>query len=546
MGFDGLVFFRICALLKRDLSEGRLNKINQLSDQDYLFNIYANQENKQLLISLHPNYAHITISNKKWNDLMYPTHFVSLLRKHIEDSKIVKMEQIGLDRILRITFAKRNEINEIKEKSLVIELTGKFTNLILVNDEDGKIIDSLHRIPPLAQTIRTVQPGAIYHPLPIEKKKNPFTDSVDNDFALSKQFFGISTLLEKEIYYRISNGEQFVDIINQIGNSEEIYISKNDTINEYHFIPLTHLNLGYKKHPWDEGLSIYYNDRIEAEKKFQFTHDIDKIIRREIKHNQQKLAKIEQEYQNATEYEKYRHYGDLLYTYALDTPKGSKSVTVFDELKQEEVTIKLNELMDIIQNANSYYQKYNKGKTAMIMIKEQIDKTKTEIEYLENIQIQLSENDLESIKQIRQELTNNGYLKAEVKPNDNKKKKKVEKYLPMTYTSPTGILISVGRNNLQNEYLTFELAKYNDLFMHVKDYPGAHVVIHATEIDEATLRMGANLAAYYSKARYSSSVPVDYTLIKNVKKPKNTKLGMVSFPTNKTIYIDPVKPKEKD
>ncbi|HHU28220.1 TPA: fibronectin-binding domain-containing protein [bacterium] len=537
MGFDGLFFRRATKLLESELVGGRLNRIHQISNQEYLFNIYKG-ETKAFLVSVHPNYAHFTISSDKWSDFLYPGHFVSLLRKHLEDGKIEEVTQIGFDRILEIKFQTKNDINEIVYKNLIIELTGKFTNLILIN-EDRRIIDALRRVPPLEQTIRTVQPGAMYYPLPLDEKKDPLIDKVDSTYSLSKQFHGISASLENELIYRMNNGENFHSIINEIKVSNKVYLFNNKGKKDYHFIPFLHVSEESKVYPWDEGLSVYYKEIINEQKRHLLTHEIEKTLKRDIKHNKQKLIKLEDEYRKATNYDKNRYYGDLLFTYAMDFDKGESNITILDQETNNEVTIPLNPLLSISENANKYYQKYQKGKTAVIMIKEQIDKTITEIDYLEHILLQIEDNDVEGINQIKEELIENKYLKAKLQTN---KKKKKTKYLPDTYYSPTGIKISVGKNNLQNEYLTFTLAKQNEIFLHVKDYSGSHVVIHNDDFDEPTLRMAANLAAYYSKARFSSSVPVNYTYIKNVKKLKNAKPGKVTIKNYKTIYIDPSEP----
>lgn len=537
MGFDGLFFKRACDLISNELTGGRLNKVHQISDQDYLFSFYALGMNKNLLVSVHPNFAHFSLSNDKWSDFLYPSHFVSLLRKHLEDGKIIKIEQIGYDRILEIVFQTKNDINEIVEKSLIIELTGKFTNLILLNEE-RRIIDALKRVPPLEKTIRTVQPGAAYFPLPLIEKKDPFVDQPDLSYSLAKQFHGISLNLESEILYRLDKGEDFKTIINKINESNNVYIFNNNGKKDYHFIPYLSKGRNEEYH-WSIGLSFYYKEIINEQKRYLLTHELEKIIKREIKHDKQKLIKLEDEYLKATNFDKYRYYGDLLYTYAIDEVTREDKITVFDEVENKEVTIPLNSLLSISQNANKYYQRYQKGKTAMVMINQQIEITKSEIDYLEGVLLQLEDNDSNGIEQIKEELRQNNYLKAQ---KVTTKKKKNVRYLPQTFYSPTGVKISVGMNNLQNEYLTFNMASPHEIFVHVKDFSGSHVVIHSDDFDEPTLRMAANLAAYYSKARYSSTVPVNYTYIKNVKKLKGAKPGKVTIKNYKTIYIDPSDP----
>ena len=281
-----------------------------------------------------------------------------MLRKHLEDGKIIKIEQIGYDRILEIVFQTKNDINEIVEKSLIIELTGKFTNLILLNEE-RRIIDALKRVPPLEKTIRTVQPGAAYFPLPLIEKKDPFVDQPDLSYSLAKQFHGISLNLESEILYRLDKGEDFKTIINKINESNNVYIFNNNGKKDYHFIPYLSKGRNEEYH-WSIGLSLYYKEIINEQKRYLLTHELEKIIKREIKHDKQKLIKLEDEYLKATNFDKYRYYGDLLYTYAIDEVTREDKITVFDEVENKEVTIPLNSLLSISQNANKYYQRYQK------------------------------------------------------------------------------------------------------------------------------------------------------------------------------------------
>lgn len=531
MSFDGLVFRRVSSLLKEHLVGAKINKINQISTFDFIMLLYKDKKGSSLLISTNHSGSYFTLQEKADKDAMYPSHFMTQLRHHVENSEIIDVEQQGLDRILKISIKKRDELGDYQTKHIYIELTGKMTNIILCK-ENGIIVDALHRIGPNELIQRIVMPGATYHLPPVNQLKDPLNDLYDPSFTLSSQFFGFSKALEKECMFRISNGETIKDIINEILSSNNLYIYDND----YHLIPFKSLEKEYKVLPWDEGLELFYKEKKYETKRIDKTKELLSIAKKEIKKYTNKIQKLSVELERSLDCEKYREYGEILFTYCDDL---HQKLSVFNiELDGNNYSIPLNNQYDVLYNANSFYKKYQKGKKGNVMIKEQIEIAKSELEYFELLNIQINDANDNDLLQIRQELASLGYLKQQIK---NNKKKQEVKYPPETFTSPTGIKISLGKNNYQNDYLTTKLAKYNEYFFHVKDYPGSHVIVHATTLDEPTIRYAANLAAYYSKTRYSSTVAVNYTTVKNVKKPSGAKPGLVVLKNYKTIYIDPEK-----
>jgi len=530
MSFDGLMFRRVSTLLKEYLLNAKINKVNQVSTFDFVFLLYKNKVGKAMLVSTNPSSSYITYLSKNEKESMYPTHFMTQLRHHIESSEIVDVEQQGLDRVLKISIKKRDELGDYQTKYLYIELTGKMTNIILCK-EDEKIIDALHRIGPNDLIKRIIMPGATYRLPPVHDLKDPFIDSFDKDITLSNQYFGFSKTLEKEFIFRLENGESFSSIVEELKNSNLLYLYNKD----YHLIPFKHLKEEAKILPWDEGLETFYKSVQIQAKRTDKTKELLLIAKKEIKKYSNKIAKLEVELAKSENSDIYKEYADILFTYCENLKEKLDSFNI--EIDDVKYNIPLNKQYDVLYNANKYYTKYQKGKKGVQMITEQIEIAKNELEYFELLNIQINDANDTELAQIKAELATLGYLKL---PQSKNKKKQEVKYPPLEFISPTGIKISLGKNNFQNDYLTNKLARYNEYFFHVKDYPGSHVIVHSSTLDEATIRFAANLAAYYSKTRYSSTVPVNYTMVKNVKKIPGAKLGLVSIKNYKTIYIDPV------
>ena len=534
MSFDGLMFRRISKLLSTYLIDAKINKVNQISTFDFVFLLYKEKQGKALIVSTNPSSSYITYLSKNEKESMYPTHFMTQLRHHIENSQIIECSQQGLDRVLKLSIKKRDELGDYQIKHLYIELTGKMTNIILCKN-DGIIIDALHRIGPNDLIKRIVMPGATYRLPPVHELKDPYLDPYNKELSLCNQFFGFSKSLEKECLYRMEQGELLQDILKQVNESESLYLYSKD----YHLIPLTHIKEEPKVLPWDEGLETFYKSIQIQAKRTDKTKELLLIAKKEIKKYSNKISKLEVELEKSENSEIYKEYGDILFTYCENLKaKLDKFEIDLDDIKY---SIPLNKQFDVLYNANKYYTRYQKGKKGVQMIKEQIDIARNELEYFELLNIQINDANDTELQQIKAELASLGYIKL---PQTRNKKKQEIKYPPLEFTSPTGIKISLGKNNYQNDYLTNKLAKYNEYFFHVKDYPGSHVIVHSQTLDEPTIRYAANLAAYYSKTRYSSTVPVNYTIVKNVKKIPGAKLGLVSLKNYKTIYIDPVSEKE--
>ncbi len=533
MAIDGIILNKV----KEDLSSHlpiRINKINSTSDTEVIFNVHSNNIRTNLVISLHSIYNHISLSNKIYSDFEEPSTFVMVLRKHITNGIITKIEQFNYDRYLLLHIRALNDIYDEKDYLLSVELMGKYANLILIDKETNKIIDALKKIPPYLNNKRTILQGANFTLPDKQNKKDPYLDlDVDFNESLVKQVAGFSKQLENEIRY-LNQTLEYKDIIQKIKDADKLYISENG---DYHIIPLTYLNLSYKEYEINEGFDVLYYQVNEKERIKTVTEDINKFIKRQIKHFDVKLLKLKQSLEDSLNLEQDKENGDLLYTYSNLDKKGLDKIEVIDYDDNKKM-IKLDPKLTIKQNANKYYNSYTKKRKGKVYIEEQIDIAKNELEYFNALSEQLEIASYNDALEIKNELIKYGYLRK--KNTKLKKHKKINLYQVKVGDNT----ITFGKNNTQNDYLTFEYAKSNYTWFHAKDYHGSHLVVDSDNPSEEVLRECANLAAYFSKGRYSSSVPVNYTLAKNVKKIKGAKPGFVSIKNYKTIYIDPILDKE--
>ncbi|WP_341301882.1 NFACT RNA binding domain-containing protein [Lysinibacillus sp. FSL H8-0500] len=552
MAFDGLFTYSITADLQQ-LVTGRITKIHQPNAQEVILHIRANGKNHKLLFSIHSSYARVHLTEQTIDNPAEPPMFCMLLRKHLEGGFIASIKQHDFDRIIIVEINSKNEIGDPIVRELHAEIMGRHSNLLLIDQEQGKIIDSLKHLPPSVNSFRTVLPGQPYIAPPTQHKWNPLTvtdEELTLFFAELKnvkevvaQFAGFSPLHAEELVSRLATASNTIACFREFmtsfanGGIKPMYVLAN---RKTYFSPieLTHLQGEVTVYPNVHALlDRVFFARAERDRVKQQAGDLERWLQNEIDKLALKTKKLTKDYERASKLDQFQLYGELLMAniYAFD--KGAKEVTVTNYYSEtgEEITIPISERKTPIENAQSYYTKYTKAKNALIMVQEQLEKTKEEIAYFEMLAQQVQQASPGDIEEIREELAEQGYLKL----RHAKKKKKPVKPEPERYLSSTGIAISVGKNNKQNDMLTFKLAKRTDIWLHTKDIPGSHVVIHASEPDETTLREAAILAAYFSKARDSSSVPVDYTEIRQVKKPNGAKPGFVIYFEQKTLYIDP-------
>lgn len=537
MALDGILLSKIIPQIRAALPL-RIQKIQDVSATELLFHTHGSQGKKQLLISCHSVYNRLMFTRRSYAAPYQPGNFVMVLRKYIEGGMITSIEQAELDRWCRMDIQRRNNLGDPETMYLYIELMGKYANVILVNSEN-RIVDALKRIPPFENSRRTIHPGAVFPVTPSQNKKDPFTsDTYDPELPLTRQFSGFSPFLSREAEYRMEHGQSFSDFMREIRESDRLYIAAEKQEPVFHCIELKHCgtNVSY---PLFEGFDVLYYRREEKDRIRQVSGDIYHFVSRQLKHQQQKLPRLLNELDEARDCDRWKKYGDLLFTYQVSDTKGTSSVTLSDYETGEDIVVPLDPKLDGKANARKAYQRYNKLKKGQTYLQEQIRICEDEIAYFEGLIEQLDLADYETANEIQEELQRLGYLRNSQKKRKNSRKKKETKAAVAEAVSPSGIRISYGRNNFQNDELTWHQARKNEIWLHAKDYHGAHVVIHDEHPDEETLRMAANIAACFSKGRQSSSVPVVWCPQRNLKKIPGAKPGTVQLGAYKMIYIDP-------
>ncbi len=538
MALDGLLLHQINEEVRRELP-CRINKIQNISDVELLWTLRAEKKTLRLLISLHSTYNRIHFTKARYTTLESPTNFVMLLRKQLEGGFIRKCEQIGLDRVLRMEVEARDELGDLHTHLLYIELMGKYANLVFVNDS-GVIVDALKRIPIFENSKRLIHPGAHYElPKQDESKRDPFTCSIadlEKECSFSAQLHGCSPLLSRELDYRLRQGFSFRDVMNELQNSHTLYLHSMGEKTLFHCIPLTHLQTTPVSYPLMEGMDALFYEKEEKVRIKQQSGDIAKVVRRELGRERNKLPKLLQAVDEAMDCDRYREYGDLLFAYQSQIQK-QPTITLPSFEHEGEVCIPIDMRFDLRHNANRYYQKYHKQRRAQSILKEQIALCEEQIRYFEQLEAQLEIASVPDAMEIREELVRQGYMKAKKAGIQRRAKGKQTPHF--TVFSIEDATVYLGKNNLQNEYITRTLAHKSDLWFHAKGYHGAHVICTNPMPSEALLRICAMLAAYYSKGRYSSSVPVDYCPVRQLKKVPGSKAGMVTMQSYRTIYIDP-------
>ena len=534
MALDGITLYKV----KEDLIKYlpiRINRIGETSKTELVFNVHTNNERYNLVMNFHSNYNHLCLSKRAFSSYTDPSTFIMVLRKYLLNGVIYKIEQFDYDRYLLMHIRARNELYDEKEYLLSVELMGKYANLILVGD-DNRIIDALKKIPPYENTRRTILPGAEFILPDKQNKADPFiTADIDFSQSLVKQLQGFSRLLEDEVRFRLESSS-FEEIMDLIVKSHSLYLHRKNDSYDFHIIPLSHLYADYIEMDIQSGFDEIYKEDDEKERIKNISDDLYKVVKRQIKHYDSKISKLQASLEEALNLQGDKACGDLLYTCEDLDRKGLKEITISD-FEGNAQQIRLDPKLSIKANANKYYSTYQKKRKGKVYIEEQIEIAQREKEYFEAINEQLNIANYTDALDIKDELLRYGYLKKQQK---NIRKKKVNLY----QVKVDGYTITFGKNNVQNSFLSFEYAHSNYTWFHAKQYHGSHVVVDSDKPDEKIIRICANLAAYYSKGRYSSSVPVDYCLIKELKKVKGARAGFVTFRNYHTIYIDPFDDKD--
>lgn len=576
MPLDGIVLNCITNTLNETLINGRVDKIHQTEKDELFFTVRNNGKNYKLLITASSNYPRIHVTKNIKSNPIKPPVFCMLLRKHLTGSRIREIKQLNFDRIVEIVFETKDELESIHYKSFIIEIMGKHSNIILINTESRNIIDSIKRISQNISSKRQIYPGLVYSAPPSKLKYNPLNinkkdfmnllNKTRQGIVLYKYFYqtfnGISPLISKEICFLSQVDESMTlaeidesisnrlwlnfnimfDKVNQNNFSPSIYIN-NNSYYDFHCFDLNHIEMDDKINytSINELLDVFYFKRDNINRLKQKSANMLKTINTKLDRNIKKLAKQKQDLFNAEDREKYRIYGDLIISNIHMINKSSTNITVqnyYDEKGTSTITIPLDPRLNPSQNAQKHYKKYNKLKKAEEELVKLIQYTENEIFYLENIIYNIEQcSNINEIEEIREELSAQGFIKKK----KVSKKSSTKGSKPLSFVSSKGHEILVGKNNKQNDLLTFKISRKDDLWLHTKNIPGSHVILRTNgdDIDDSELLEAARLAAYYSKARNSDNVEIDYTKRINVKKPNGSKPGFVIYENYYTVIVNP-------
>ncbi|EPH95455.1 fibronectin-binding protein A [Enterococcus faecalis 13-SD-W-01] len=557
MSFDGVFTHTMVKELQQTLTSGRISKIHQPYENEIILVIRARGKNHRLLLSAHPSYARVQITQIDYKNPDNPPNFVMMLRKYLEGAILESIEQIDNDRVIHFQFIKRNELGDLQNIILIVELMGRHSTIVLVNQETGKILDAIKHIGSSQNTYRSLLPGAEYIAPPAQDQINPFTADTEKVFHrisqtpeltakyLQQQFQGLGFDTAQELVYRFN--EQPNEKMNIWKNFFEAL--ENQLVPSFYqvngkdfFTPISYHYLA--NHAEEQTsfpdlsalLDAFYHDKAEKDRAKQQGGELIRKIENELKRNQTKLKKREQTLKDSESAENYRRDGELLTTFMAQVPKGAKEVTLQNYYEENEpIRIKLDPALTPNQNAQKYFHKYQKLKNAVKLIHQQIKEAKDEIDYLESVLSQLEIAGPMDIETIKEELISEGYLKRKT----GKKQKKAKPSQPDCYVAADGTILLVGRNNLQNDQLTLKTAKKSDYWLHAKNIPGSHVIIKSDDPSDETITQAAELAAYFSKYRQSAQVPVDIVQVRHIRKPNGAKPGFVIYENQKTVYVTP-------
>ncbi|MFE5427985.1 MULTISPECIES: NFACT RNA binding domain-containing protein [Bacillaceae] len=559
MSFDGLFTKAMTEEIASLLKGGRINKVHQPYKNEVILVVRAGGKNHKLLLSAHPSYSRVQMTEESYENPKEAPMFCMLLRKHLEGYTIENIYQYGLDRMIIFEVKGRNELGDVSQKQLIIEIMGRHSNIVLVDKERNMILDSIKHVSHAVNSYRAILPGQEYLAPPAQEKKNPFEATEDDirkniDFNAGKldrqlvaHFSGVSPLVAKEAVYRagLANSttlpSAFLKIIQEISEQYYTAMIKQDGNKEvFYMLPLEHLNGNQRTFPsLSEMLDRYYFGKAERDRVKQKSQDVERFITNEIEKNSKKIGKLERTLKDTERGEQYQLFGELLTANLYQMKKGMKEIEVVNYYDEEQsmVTIPLDPLKNPSDNAQKYFSRYQKSKNAVGVVQEQIEKTKLELAYFEALHQQLQSASPRDIEEIREELQEEGYIRQ--KKKKGMKKPANAKPQLETYYATDGDLIFVGKNNKQNDYLTNKFARRDEIWLHTKDIPGSHVVIRNESPSEKTIKEAAVLAAFFSKAQQSSSVPVDFTQVRHVKKPNGSKPGFVIYDQQQTVYITP-------
>ena len=540
MSFDGFFLHHMVEELRTELLNGRIQKINQPFDQELVLQIRSNRKSHRLLLSAHPVFGRIQLTESTFENPAQPSTFIMVLRKYLQGAVIESIEQIENDRIVEITVSNKNEIGDHIQATLIIEIMGKHSNILLVDKSSHKILEVIKHIGFSQNSYRTLLPGATYIAPPSTEALNPFMVKDEKLFEilqtqeltaknLQNLFQGLGRDTATELERQLLN-DKLATFRNFFGQETNPCL----TDKSFSCVPFSS-KTAENFDSLSQLLDIYYKDKAERDRVKQQASELIRRVENELQKNRQKLKKQEKELLATENAEEFRQKGELLTTFLHQVPNDQDQVILENYYTNQPITIALDKALTPNQNAQRYFKRYQKLKEAVKYLTDLIEETKATILYLESVETVLNQAGLDEIAEIREELIQTGFIRRRQREKIQKRQK------PEQYLASDGkTIIYVGRNNLQNEELTFKMARKEELWFHAKDIPGSHVVIsgNLNPTDEVKTD-AAELAAYFSKGRLSNLVQVDMIEVKKLNKPTGGKPGFVTYTGQKTLRVTP-------
>ena len=551
MAYDGFLAGVIARQLAQDLQGAKIERVQQPEADMILLQLYAplTGQRRKLLICTAPQGARVHYTKLSFENPQEAPNFCMLLRKHLQGGRILTVTQPATERILEFHLETINEMGYSVNKLLICELMGKHSNLILADEASGKIIDAIKRISIDVNRYRQILPGMLYVSPPAQEKQDLWTATADNITDI-RQIQGLSASAAEEFEGDLPALFQTRDEILSGHLSPAVYLNGAGSPQDVHVFPMKKMAEVCTVLPFDEigdALDYFYSHRKETNRVMQKSESFAKSVTALVDKLLLKKQRLLEDIQKAENADIYRLKGELLNANLHLAKTGDKRVTVTSYYDGQPVTIELDERFSPARNAQNYYKRYAKAKTGKKEKLIQLEECEKDIEYLSTVQDQIALcSTYEEMELIRDELIREGYLRGR-QAKDRKRASAKAKPKPRRFTLPCGREIAVGRNNAENDYITFKVGGKTDYWLHTKDIHGSHVVLfmNGETPGEDEIYQAASVAAWYSKGKDSENVPVDYVPLRYVKKPSGAKPGMVIFTNNRTVWVNPKDPEIK-
>jgi len=568
MAYDGIITYAIAKELSDRITLGKIEKVYQPGPEELLVHIHTRSGNVRLFISCNSQSARVCLTDGSYTNPDQPPTFCMLLRKHLQGGRITRVSQKDSERIIEIDIEALNDMGFSVCRKLIVEIMSKHSNIVLTDIEGGKIIDAIKRISIDVNRYRQLLPGVAYE-YPPEQDKIPFhevtasTGLPHDERGIMNKVGGISPAIARELLASSKDAEdsslisdqpagRLLEILSSIEDGSyvpRVYLDDDGSPREFHVTDLSELS-DLEAIEFDDTSSCvdyFFTNRESSNLVRQKSQPLLRTAQAALDKALLKKQKLSEDLLKAENSEKYRLYGELLTANLHLVKPGAKTVSVTNYYDGSEIDIPLDEKINASANAQRYFKKYSKARTAIHEKQTQLEDNENDISYLESVVQNIeSADNVPLLDSIRDELEETGYVRRRAKAAQRKRKK--EKPEPIRYELSDGTAVLVGRNNIENDWLTMKYASKTDVWMHTKDIPGSHVILklddgrNVSDLSAELIYEAASIAAYHSKAKDSDNVPVDYVPVRYVKKPNGAKPGMVIFTHNQTVYVTPAIP----